>query len=165
MRKVLLRSRVLLLVLCVAALMLAGCGHIRRAAEPPHGCPGGSGSTDKAFPFICIDDSTLSPHPEIAYVWDRQPQRNGEPSTHPVMIKWATKSGGGRLGIEFAEKGCLEPNSLRCNGHGFCFALTRKVEKGQVSCSYSINLEGRQRDPEVVVQPCCMAEAIDNPNP
>lgn len=163
MRKALLRGRVLLLVLCVASLMLAGCGHIRRAADPPLGCSG-SGSSDKAFPFICIDDSTLSPHPNIAYVWDRQPQRNGQPSNNPVVIKWMTTSGGGNLGIEFTDKGCLEPNSLRCNGHGFCFALTRKLEKGQVSCSYTINLEGRERDPEVVVQPCCMgADVIDNP--
>ena len=31
-----------------------------------------------------------------------------------------------------------------------------EVEKGQPPCRYTINLEGRERDPEVVVQPCCM---------
>lgn len=163
MRKVLLRGRVLLLLLFVVALTQAGCGHIRRSDERVSLCPGGSGSTDKAHPLICIDENLL-PHPETAIVWDREPLRSGQPSNHPVTLIWATKSGGGNLGIEFTDKGCLEPNSLQCNGHGKCVARTRRVEKGQVSCKYTINLEGRERDPEVVVQPCCVAaDVIDNP--
>lgn len=154
MRKVLLRGRVLLLVLFVVALT-AGCGHIRRTGDRASLCPGGSGSIDKGHPLICIGDD-LSADPERIIVWDRQKQPDGNPSTFPVTLVWATRSGRGNLGIEFRETACIEPNTLRCNGHGKCVAQTARVEKGEVSCKYKITLDGKERDPEVVVQPCCM---------
>lgn len=156
MRKTLLHGRVVLLVLGALALLQAGCGHIRTPYDRASLCPSGSGSGDKSHPLICVSDD-LSAHPDTITVWDREQQPNGQPSSFPVTIIWATKSGGGNLGIEFTDKGCLEPGSLHCNGRGRCVARTTRVEKGQVSCSYTINLEGRERDPVVIVQPCCMA--------
>jgi hypothetical protein len=158
MRKVLLRGRVVLALFCVV-LGVVGCHSIRRPDERVSLCPGGSGSSDKGHPLICVDENDLSnPHPSTITVWDREQQPNGDPSEHPVTIIWATKSGRGNLGVEFRQKGCLEPNSLHCNGHGKCIARTTLLRKGDapVSCEYDLNLNGRKVDPVVIVQPCCM---------
>ena len=156
MRKALPRGRVVFLVVSALAILQAGCGHVRMPDEIASQCPSGTGSSDKSYPLICVDNSNLTANPDSITVWDRQPLPNGQPSSFPVTIVWVTKNGGGNLGIEFTNKGCLQENSLQCNGRGKCVARTRKVEKGQPPCRYTINLEGRERDPEVVVQPCCM---------
>ena len=154
MRKV-LRRRGVLAFLCVMALLLAGCGTIRtadpyaRASE----CPGGSGSPDKGHPLICIDDTNLAADPEEIVVWDREKQPNGTPSNSPVLIRWATKSGFGKLDILFQQQGCIIESSKQCP-RGRCTALTEKVS-GSVPCKYKILLDGRERDPVVIVQPCC----------
>lgn len=158
MQKVLLRGGVAL-ALAVLVMGTIGCHSIRKADERLLLCPGGSGSGDKGHPLICVDENNLSnPHPATITVWDRERQPNGEPSEHPVTIIWATRSGRGNLGVEFKQKGCLEPRSLHCNGHGKCIARTTLLARGAapVSCEYDLNLNGRKVDPVVIVQPCCM---------
>ena len=153
MRKI-LRHRGVLAFLCVMAFLPAGCRTIRVADVDD--CRGGMGSSDKNHPLICVDENNLgNPNPYSITVWDRQETPQRTPSDHPVIIRWATKNGGGRLGVEFLNKGCIEPGSLRCNGNGLCVAKTRK-QKDQVSCDYNVNLDGREVDPVVIVQPCCL---------
>jgi hypothetical protein len=141
--------------LCVVALLQAGCGTIR-TADPYAGgslCPGGSGSPDRGHPLICINDETLAADPEEITVWDRERQPDGLPSNAPVMIRWGTKSGLGKLDIEFKKKGCIKEGSMHCSS-GRCTALTERVTM-RLPCDYKILLDGRERDPVVIVQPCC----------
>ena len=156
MRKV-LRRRGVLAFLCVVALLLAGCGSIRKADPYAHAslCRGGSGSPDKGHPLICINDETLAADPEQIVVWDRERQPDGLPSNAPVMIRWGTKSGVGKLGIEFKKRGCIIEGSMHCSP-GRCTALTEQVSVPSLSCDYKILLDGRERDPVVIVQPCCL---------
>jgi len=155
MRKV-LRRRGVLAFLCVVALMLAGCGSIRTADPYARAslCPGGSGSDNKGHPLICIDDASLAADPEEITVWDRERQPDGLPSSVPVMIRWGTKSGLGKLGIEFKKTGCIKEGSMHCS-RGRCTALTERVTM-RLPCEYKILLDGRERDPVVIVQPCCL---------
>ena len=153
-----LRRRGVLAFLCGVALLQAGCGTIRKADLDVRAslCPGGVGSSDRNHPLICVDDNDLSnPNPYSVTVWDREGMPGQPPSNFPVIIQWSTKSGGGRLGVEFSDKGCIEPGSLRCNGNGRCIAKTKKQTR-EMPCNYTLNLDGRVADPVVIVQPCCL---------
>lgn len=120
-------------------------------------CASGVGSSDRNHPLICVDDTTLSANPMTVTVNDRAANPDHTPSSVPVIVKWATRSGGGTLGLQMKDKGCFEPGSIKCHG-GRCWAKTRKIVDGKtpVQCEYDLNLSGRVSDPTVIVEPCCM---------
>lgn len=121
-------------------------------------CPSGAGSSNPNHPLICVDDSNpaaLAAHPAQVTVNDRAAGPDNMPTTHPVMVRWSTKSGRGTLGVEMLQKGCFEPDSLKCNGSR-CHALTAVRPNNQaLACDYTLNLNGTVYDPTVIVQPCC----------
>ncbi|HEX6177124.1 MAG TPA: hypothetical protein VF057_02095, partial [Thermoanaerobaculia bacterium] len=136
------------LAIVVLTLMTCTPVHHDRGSD----CPSGVGSSDRNHPLICIDDSTeaLSANPYSIEVNDRQ-GTPGNISTYPVVVRWATRSGRGDLGLTFKQKGCFEPDSVKCFGNGRCVAKTKKIEDGKtpVKCEYDLNLNGRVYDPEV----------------
>ena len=110
------------------------------------------GNYSKGRPMICINNATLQPDPETAYVWDYEGV-NGNPTNNPVVVHWFTRRTG-NLEIVFNEEDCVE--AVQCNGRGHCMARVRPLGGGTPrQCKYDILLDGQKNDPGLVVNPCC----------
>lgn len=122
-------------------------------------CDTGNGSPSR--PLICVDERTMMTSPAVTYVFDVEsvggtPKNRpvGKPTNRPVVIQWVSRRGA-NLGVEFTDKSCVE--QVTCSGNGHCSAKVKKLREGEKSrrCNYSLNLDGRESDPPIVVNPCC----------
>lgn len=161
-------SRRSALSLVAVTFFLSGCASMinhRTVPGPPRGqlvsnpcVGGGTGSKDPYKPIICVDDTNPgAPTAPDSTFYDVEADLVGatkQPSNRPVKVQWFTTSGSGNLAVDFdaANKGCV--GKVSCNGNGFCFTMALK-QSASKQCAYGVNLDGRQTDPIVVVNPCC----------
>lgn len=123
------------------------------ASIPTNDCSNGKGTKDRAKPVVCVDDTTerLTVDPESIEVWDVDP----DDKIKPVKIHWVTRSGGGDLSIAMKEgqQGCVDPPEKA--GRGRAHTNTKKAKEDKSVCAYTVTVDGRVLDPEVVIVRCC----------
>lgn len=155
------------LVLLVLPLLVLNASCVRTAAPSDQGpkatvtstefarkgpCSDVMGSPFKAGPIICVDDTatSLSVTPDTIEVWDSVPN---QPNT-PVMLQWFTSSGTGDLRIVPSDpaKCPLKDSKAAVPGHYWLQTIPGQTTEG---CKYTVFVGTRQKDPTIVITPCC----------
>ncbi|HYI09088.1 MAG TPA: hypothetical protein VEK57_08445 [Thermoanaerobaculia bacterium] len=139
----------------VSLLVIAGCASQKPGDTGLAAC-GGRTSTDKQGPVVCVDDtgSRLSVAPDPIEAHDTLKTDRAK----PVTIHWWTESGGGNLGIEMKDHGCVA--GLRCET-GHCWAHTipgaaKGTATGKKNCKYDVwTTPANRLDPTILVGTCC----------
>lgn len=118
-------------------------------------------SNDKNHPVVCVDGGRVSP--KSITVHDFEHPDGGPQGTRPVVIKWRTSTNTGALWVgDFhgdvqPEETCV--TQVNCNANG-CTAVVKpqklEVEGAKdVTCHYTLKLDGVVIDPDIIVDPCC----------
>lgn len=151
-------SRRLALLLAIGSISLAimTCKSARSGRLPPSSrafCEHGNNS--RGFPLICVDDDTLKPDPETAYVYDVEPDENHHPTGNSVKIRWFSKRGGD-FKIVPTSSSCFQTERPNCDNAGECWAKVKPLS-GEKQRRCTVNIVGR-KDPfqTIVINPCCL---------
>ncbi len=120
----------------VFLLAFMSCTPLYRVKMTANPCPGGASSNHLA-PIVCIDHDTLIP--------SQQPVRLK--SGH--YVQFFITGGRGQLTVTF-ERGTPVDNVGHSNDHAWAHAQTVTKEEHH---KYTIDVDGRKNDPEIVIEP------------
>lgn len=114
-------------------------------------------NTDKNHPVVCVVGGMVSP--KSIRVNDFERPHGGPPSNRPVVIKWRTSTNTGALSVTDFQPPDTCVTQVNCNSNG-CTAVVKgqklRSEGGSdVTCHYTLTLDGVKLDPDIVVDPCC----------
>ncbi len=114
-------------------------------------------NTDKNHPVVCVDAGRVSP--KSIRVNDLERPHGGPPSDKPVVIKWRTSTNSGALWVGNFQPADTCVTQVSCNSNGCTAVVKQQKLRSQggsdVTCHYTLKLDGVEIDPDIIVDPCC----------